>query len=175
MIVSIDYLYWLAGLVLAITALMTFADREHPRRLSTGLFWALYALVFLVGDKLPPLAQPVTRTTLTQFAGGSGDYNPLHVDIDFARRIGRADVIAHGMLSMAYLGRLLTQWVPQAQLRTWNVRFLATTPVNVTVTCRGEVVEKFIADGERRLRLSIEAEIDGGVKTLAGEAVVAAS
>ena len=46
MIISIDYLYWLAGLVLAITALLTFADRTHPRRFTTGLFWLLYAAVF---------------------------------------------------------------------------------------------------------------------------------
>ncbi len=49
MIVSIEYLYWLAGLVLAITALLTFADREHPRRIRSGLFLLLFALVFLIG------------------------------------------------------------------------------------------------------------------------------
>ncbi len=50
MIVSINYLYWLAGFVLLITALMTFTDKTHPRRLSTGLFWLLYAIIFLVFD-----------------------------------------------------------------------------------------------------------------------------
>ena len=45
---------------------------------------------------------------LALFAGASGDHNPIHIDIDFARKAGMPDVFAHGMLSMAWLGRLLT-------------------------------------------------------------------
>ena len=53
-----------------------------------------------VGDALPPLQlPPVDRTTLALFAGASGDHNPIHIDIDFARRAGMPDVFAHGMLS----------------------------------------------------------------------------
>lgn len=54
MIISVNYLYDLIGLILAITAVMTVRDRSNPRRWSSGLFWALYATVFVVGDKLPP-------------------------------------------------------------------------------------------------------------------------
>ena len=61
-----------------------------------------------VGDTLPPLAlAPINRTTLALFAGASGDHNAVHIDIDYARRAGMPDVFAHGMLSMAYLGRFL--------------------------------------------------------------------
>jgi acyl dehydratase len=64
-----------------------------------------------VGDTLPPLTLgPVNRTMLALFAGASGDHNAVHIDIDFARSAGMPDVFAHGMLSMAWLGRLLTQW-----------------------------------------------------------------
>ena len=62
-----------------------------------------------VGDALPPFTTaPVSRLTLALYCGASGDHNPMHVDIDFARAGGASDVFAHGMLSMAYLGRLLT-------------------------------------------------------------------
>jgi uncharacterized membrane protein len=54
MIFSLAHLYILAGVVLAIVALMTAADRQHPRRVGSALFWGFYALVFLVGDLLPP-------------------------------------------------------------------------------------------------------------------------
>jgi uncharacterized membrane protein len=54
MIFSLPHLYVLAGLVLACVALMTAADRTHPRRFGSALFWGFYALVFLVGDLLPP-------------------------------------------------------------------------------------------------------------------------
>jgi uncharacterized membrane protein len=54
MIFSLPHLYVLAGLVLACVALMTAADRTHPRRFGSAFFWGFYALVFLVGDLLPP-------------------------------------------------------------------------------------------------------------------------
>ena len=52
-----------------------------------------------VGDVLPPLSlPPVTRATLALYAGASGDHNPIHIDVDFARAAGMPDVFAHGML-----------------------------------------------------------------------------
>ena len=45
-----SYLYWLAGLVLIIVALMSFRDKANPRRITTGLFWGIYGLMFLLGD-----------------------------------------------------------------------------------------------------------------------------
>lgn len=54
MILSIQYLFWLAGAILALTAVMTLADRHHPNRWTSGLFWGLFSLVFLIGDRLPP-------------------------------------------------------------------------------------------------------------------------
>jgi uncharacterized membrane protein len=55
MIVSIQYLYYLVGFVLAITAVMTATDRSNPKRYTSALFWGVYALVFLVGERLPPM------------------------------------------------------------------------------------------------------------------------
>ena len=68
-----------------------------------------------VGDTLPSLSVPaLNRTTLALFAGASGDHMPLHIDTDAARKAGMPDVFGHGMLSMAYLARLLTNWGPQS-------------------------------------------------------------
>lgn len=53
MIISIQYLYWLAGVLLLITAGMILADRTHPKRWSSALFWLLFAIPFLVGEHLP--------------------------------------------------------------------------------------------------------------------------
>ena len=104
-----------------------------------------------IGDTLPPLTlEPVNRTTLALFAGASGDHNRVHIDTDYARKAGVPDVFAHGMLSMAYLGRLLTRWVDQRQLREFGVRFVGITHLGHQVTCTGRVVDKFEADGERR-------------------------
>lgn len=127
-----------------------------------------------VGDKLPAITKPpVTRTTLALFCGASGDHNPIHIDIDFARKSGMDDVFAHGMLSMAYLGHLLTGWVPQAALRTYGVRFASITHIKDVITCSGEVVEKFQEAGETRVRLQIQAADQTGDVKLSGQAVVA--
>jgi acyl dehydratase len=127
-----------------------------------------------VGDALPPHeSKPISRHTLALYCGASGDHNPIHVDSDVARKAGMPDVFAHGMLSMAYLAQLLTGWVPQSQIRQWGVRFSAITPIHAVVRCTGEVVEKFEADGETRVRLAINAHTDGGLHTLAGDAVIA--
>ncbi len=53
MIVSIQYLYYLIGAILLITALMTLADKAHPKRYTSAVFWGIYALVFLIGEQLP--------------------------------------------------------------------------------------------------------------------------
>ena len=127
-----------------------------------------------VGDKIPALElPPLSRLTLALYCGASGDHNPIHVDSDFAKGAGMPDVFAHGMLSMAWLSRVLTQWVPQSAIRDYSVRFAAITQVHEVITCSGEVTEKFEADGERRVRLSLTtANADGQIK-LAGDAVVA--
>lgn len=59
-------------------------------------------------------------------------------------------MFAHGMLSMAYLGRLLTGWVPPERIRSFGVRFVAITPVHGQPTCTGTVTSIDEVDGERR-------------------------
>jgi acyl dehydratase len=129
-----------------------------------------------VGDELPPLQlPPVDRTTLALFAGASGDHNPIHIDIDFARGAGMPDVFAQGMLGMAWLGRLLTQWAPQSKLRRFDVRFQGVTHLGHAVRCTGRVVEKLERDGERCVRVEVSSTNQHGQVRIAGEALVALS
>lgn len=127
-----------------------------------------------VGDEIAAYTTaPITRHALALYCGASGDHNPIHVDIDFARAAGMPDVFAHGMLSMAYLGRLLTGWAPQERLRGFSVRFAAITHVGDAVTCSGKVVEKFEQDGEKRVRLELTTTDQHGEIKLKGDAVIA--
>jgi acyl dehydratase len=127
-----------------------------------------------VGDEIPALElPPITRTTLALYAGASGDHNPVHIDIDFARKAGMPDVFAHGMLSMAYLGRMLTNWQPQVKLRKFSNRFAAITHLGDVITCQGRVVEIIERDGEFLGRCEIQAAKATGEQTLVGEALVA--
>jgi len=127
-----------------------------------------------VGDALPTLTLPaITRTTLALFAGASGDHNPIHIDSDFAKAAGMPDVFAQGMLPMAYLARLLTNWVPQSRLRQFNVRFSAMTAIGTTLHCSGVVIEKLESGGERLAKLHLAVCDDHGTPKIKGEALVA--
>lgn len=128
------------------------------------------------GDTLPTVTfGPITRTTLALYCGASGDHNPIHVDIDFAKRAGLDDVFAHGMLSMAQLGRVATDWAGHERLRALSSRFTAITPVGATVTCEGRVTERFDQEGTPLLRVALTATIDDGTQTLRGEALISAA
>lgn len=127
-----------------------------------------------VGDPLPVLSlRPISRTTLALYAGASGDHNPIHIDLDFARRSGVPDVFAHGMLSAAYLGRLLTGWVPQQRLRRVSMRFTGITQLGHAPACAGRVVEKYEEAGEKRVRVELRCANQYGEDKILGEAVVA--
>ncbi len=127
-----------------------------------------------VGDGLPELVLPaIDRALLCRFAGASGDLNPIHVDIDFARRAGMPDVFAHGMLGMAWLGRLLTGWRPQSCLRSFTVRFMVLTHLGNQPVLRGQVVELLEEDGRPLARVAVEMLNQYGQLKIQGEALVA--
>jgi acyl dehydratase len=122
-----------------------------------------------VGDSLPSLTlPPLTRHTLALYCGASGDHNPIHVDIDFAKSAGMPDVFAHGMLSAAWLGRVLTDWVPQAAIRSLDIRFAAITHVGDRITCSGRVVDV----QQNTVRLALQTANEAGEVKLTAEAEV---
>jgi acyl dehydratase len=92
------------------------------------------------GDALPSLRVPVTRADLVRYAGASGDFNPIHWNERFAAEVGLPDVIAHGMLTMALAGRLVSEWTGDAgTIEHYGTRF--TRPVAVPDDAEGAVVE----------------------------------
>jgi len=101
----------------------------------------LDALRLDVGDHTTlVLVDDLTRTQIVQYAGASGDYNPLHTDEVFAREAaGYPGVFAHGMLTMAMTGRVLTDWVGDGNLVEYGVRFVKQVWPGDTLTARAEV------------------------------------
>ena len=126
-----------------------------------------------VGDEIPALKiPPVSRHSLALYCGASGDHNPIHVDLDYAKSAGLDDVIAHGMLSAGYLARMLTDWVPQSAIRSMNNGFTAMTQIAESVTCTGKVVEKFEKNNEKLVRLEMQTRTPEA-QTIIAEAVIA--
>jgi acyl dehydratase len=127
-----------------------------------------------VGQELPALElPPVTRSTLALFAGASGDHNPIHIDLDFARRAGMPDVFAQGMLGMAWLARMLTHWAPQSALLKLEVRFLEITHLGNAMRCSGRIAEKLDYNGEPCVRVEVKSANQFGQSKIVGEALIA--
>lgn len=93
-----------------------------------------------VGTELPAQSFPVTRAALVQYAGASGDFNPIHWNEKFAREVGLPDVIAHGMFTMAEAIRVVTDWAGDpGSVVEYGVRF--TKPVVVPNDDKGALIE----------------------------------
>ena len=127
-----------------------------------------------IGDRLVHKAfPPITRHRLALYCGASGDHNPIHVDLDFAKAAGYPDVFAHGMLVMACLGQALTDAVPPPRLRTFSTRFVAITQLGARLTCEGHISELVEHEGEPCAKLALTTKDENGDLKLSGEAVIA--
>jgi acyl dehydratase len=121
------------------------------------------------GDELAPLEkEPVTRVQLVRYAGASGDFNPIHWDPERAQEMGLGGVIAHGMLSMGFLGQYAASLAGPESVRRLRVRFGAMVRPGDVLTCKGVVRE---VEGTRAT-LDVWAENEAGEKVTTGEAEV---
>jgi acyl dehydratase len=116
---------------------------------------------------------PITRHLLAMYCGASGDHNPIHVDIDFARKSGFPDVFAHGMLVMAYLGQALTDAISPSQILSFSTRFASITQIGAKLTCEGHLIEFLQHGGRECMKLALNAKDDAGDVKLSGEAIIA--
>jgi acyl dehydratase len=122
-----------------------------------------------VGTELPGRSIPVRRATLVQYAGASGDFNPIHWNERAAKEVGLEDVIAHGMFTMASAVRVVTDWVgdPGAVVE-YGVRF--TRPVVVPDDGEGAVIEVAakVAQKLEDRRVRVDLTVTSGGKKVLG-------
>lgn len=119
------------------------------------------------GDELPALVKgPLAEVDLVRYAGASGDFNPIHTVPRIAREVGLDGVIAHGMLIMAYVGQMLTNWTGPDALREFNVRFTGMTVPGETLVCEARVTKKEESGGEGLVygRLMVKSQVDESLK-----------
>ena len=112
------------------------------------------------GQKLEPYVKPaVTKVQLVKYAGASGDYNPLHTDDEFARKVGMPGVIAHGMLVMGFLGEYVMKLAgTNAMPVNFKMRFGAVTRPGDAITSHAIVKRLYEENGERFAMLELIAE-----------------
>ena len=98
-----------------------------------------------VGTVLPEKVFYLDRAMLKAYADASGDQNPIHQNEEFAKAVGLPNVIAHGMLTMALVGKFVTQWAGGSQhVKEFSGRFMKPVIVpadqKVELTVSGNVV-----------------------------------
>ncbi len=118
---------------------------------------ALTAAELKVGDSYSEqIVEDLTRTQIVQYAGASGDYNPVHSDEKFVTEVaGYPTVFAHGMLTMGMTGRMLTNYVGDGRLTYYGVRFVNQVWPGDTLTARAEVEAIREEDGDTLIDLTI--------------------
>jgi acyl dehydratase len=152
------------------TSLVAFADIRPYMETNMSM------LHVASGQELPPLVKPpITQEQLRRYAEASGDYNPIHLDEEAAHRVGLDSVIAHGMLSMAFLGQFVTQQIadtPGALLTHLRARFINMVRLDDTLTCHGVVKSSTSDAGQQSITIECWAQNQKGEKVTTGEATI---
>jgi acyl dehydratase len=125
-----------------------------------------------VGDSQSQvIVDDLSRTQIVQYAGASGDYNPLHTDDRFTTEIaGYPSVFAHGMLTMGMTGRVLTDWFGVEGLASYGVRFVKQVWPGDTLTATATVTAIREEDGATLADLTVETKNQDGDVVLSGTA-----
>jgi len=129
---------------------------------------ALKAADLNIGDTYTEcLVEDLKRTQIVQYAGASGDYNPLHTDEVFTTEVAKyPSVFAHGMLTMGMTGRMLTNYVGDGRLTKYGVRF--TSQVWPGDTLNSTATVESVEDG--LVNLKVETTNQDGTVVLSGYA-----
>jgi len=126
-----------------------------------------------VGDLIPEIKKPpISRATLALYAGASNDDTDIHIDSDAAKAAGLGDVIGHGMLSMAYLGQILTRNFQPSEIIEFGTRFTNITHLRDELVCTGEVIDVYEEAEQRRVKLKLLVTNQEGDVKLEAEAIV---
>ena len=116
------------------------------------------------GDTLAPYSKAaISRVQLAQYAGSSGDLNPLHLDDDFAKEVGLDGAIAHGMLIMGFLGEYVMKIAStEGKVVNLKMRFGKMTFPGDEIECSGVVKQTFELNGKQHIELELYATKDTG-------------
>lgn len=117
------------------------------------------------------IVKNLSRTQIVQYAGASGDYNPLHSDEIFTTQIaGYPSVFAHGMLSMGMTGKMLTNYVGDGTLTRYGVRFTAQVWPGDTLNSVATVTGLREENGQHFVDLDVITTNEEGVTVIKGSA-----
>ncbi|MFH1031017.1 MAG: MaoC family dehydratase [Chloroflexota bacterium] len=126
------------------------------------------------GTKLPEIKRPVTQEKVRLYAEASGDFNPIHIDEDFAKKTPLGGTIAHGMLVLAYVSHMLTvafgkSWLNSGKL---DVRFRNPARMGDVLNSSGKITRVERQDNETLVTCEILCRNQKGEAVISGGASV---
>ena len=127
-----------------------------------------------LGNALPSINKVVIQEDVNTYAEASGDHNPLHLDPEFASSTHFGQIVAHGMLVLAYVSEMMSQafgrhWLETGQLK---IRFRAPVYPGDWVSTFGEVVKLGEEKGDIHLTCSVGCRNEDEKEVINGEAWV---
>jgi acyl dehydratase len=133
---------------------------------------ALSARTLKVGDSHEEaIVEDLKRTQLVQYAGASGDYNPVHTDEIFTTKVaGYPSVFAHGMLTMGMTGKMLTNFVGDGRLTKYGVRFTRQVWPGDSLKAKATVEAIREEGGQHFVDLTVTTTNQDGVEVVSGYA-----
>jgi len=123
------------------------------------------------GESLPQLVKNITQEKINLYAQASGDFNPIHVDEDFARKSPLGGTVAHGMLILSYLSQMMTIAFGQSWLSTGklNVRFKEPARPGDVITVSGNIKNIEQEGNEIRVNCNVLCQNQKGEVVITGE------
>ncbi len=122
------------------------------------------------GDERSFEVADVNRTQFVRYAGGGGDFNPIHHDQTFAEQAGLPTVFGMGMFTAGVLSRIPTEWFGPTSVKTYGIRFTSRLWPGDTVTFAGKVTRVYEEDGVKHVDLDLSATNQKGENLIKGNA-----
>jgi acyl dehydratase len=123
------------------------------------------------GDELPIVEKTITRNQILDYADASGDYNPIHVDEASGKKAGLGGIIAHGLLSLAFMTQLMTDWLADPMdLKKIKVRFVSMVKPGDELRIKGKIKDKYIKEGLNYVDCELISENQNGERATIGQA-----
>lgn len=126
------------------------------------------------GDSLPTIEKVVTQDQIEMYARASGDFNPIHVDREFAASTQFGGTIAHGMMVAATISEMMAaafgrRWPESGSMK---IRFRSPVKPGQRITAQGSVRRVDVLEGASRITCSVSVVKDDGETAIAGQAEV---
>jgi 3-hydroxybutyryl-CoA dehydratase len=127
-----------------------------------------------IGSQIPPVIKKMTQEIINGWAQVSTDFNPLHVDPEYAKKTKFGSTIAHGQISIAYLNELMTNWLGEGWVcggKLIGIKFLKPIKPGDRIIAKGEVFGKTIKDGLPFIECKVYIENQNGETVVSGKAI----